>query len=233
MAWQLKCVPLFDGDTIYINAWENGGDVGQQKDTDSFDAVLAAHDADGDGLLSREEVPDQRLAQDRPWIEHDLDGDGLLNRRDWDFYAARRAPVNNLVAIRPEGRRGDITASAVLWRYSKSLPNTPSPLLYNRILYLVKDGGIFQSVNTKTGEPFKLDRLGPDSIDKYWASPVMAGGKLYLLNQGCTVTVVQPGEQWRVVAVNPLEGYCLSTPAVADGRLYLRTDSQLFAFGER
>jgi len=231
MAWQLKCVPIFDGDTIYINAWETGGDPGQRKETASWEEALAEHDADGDGFLSRDEFPDERLTRDRPWIEHDLDGDGKFNRRDWDFYAARRAPINNLVAIRPEGRTGDLTESGVLWRYARSLPNTPSPLLLDGILYLVKDGGIFQSLDVTTGEPYKLGRLGSESLDKYWASPVAGDGKIYLVSEPCTVTVVRPGEQWETLAANPLDGTCLATPAIADGRIYLRTSQALYAFG--
>ncbi len=233
MAWQLKCVPLFDGGTIYINAWEAGGDPGQRKDTSSFSAALAENDADGDGLLSREEFPDERMKGDRNWLEHDLDADGFFNKRDWDFYAARRAPINNLVAIRPEGRRGDISESGVLWRYSRSLPNTPSPLLHDGVLYLVKDGGIFQTVDPKTGEPVKLERLPTEAIDKYWSSPVMGDGKIYLVNEACAVTVVKPGAEWEVLAVNQLEDRCIATPAIADGRLFLRTGRHLYAFGYR
>lgn len=231
MAWQLKCVPIFDGDTIYINAWETGGDPGQRKETLSWAEALAENDADGDGFLSRAEFPDERLTRERPWVEHDLDGDDKFNRRDWEFYAARRAPVNNLVAIRPEGRTGDLTEKGVLWRYSRSLPNTPSPLLLDGILYLVKDGGIFQSLNVETGEPYKLARLGPESLDKYWASPVAGDGKIYLVSEPCTVTVVRPGEQWEPLAANPLDGTCLATPAIADGRLYVRTSEAVYAFG--
>ena len=234
MAWQLKCVPLFREDVIYINAWEIGGDPGQQKETLSFSAVLASHDSDGDGKLSKTEVPDERLARDRSWLEHDLDGDNLMNKRDWDFYAARRAPINNLVAIKPAGREGDITESAVLWRYTKSLPNTPSPLLLDDVLYMVKDGGIFQSIDTATGEAHKLARLGPDSLEKYWASPVYADGKIYTVNQPCTVTTVKPGKEWSVIAVSALDDdQCFATPAIADGRIYLRSGQSLYAFGAK
>lgn len=233
MAWQTKSVPLFDGDVIYIHSWENGGDPGQRKHTDPWDEALAKLDADGDGKISRDEVPEERMKSDRFWLEHDLDGDGSFGKRDWEFYAARRSPENSLSAIRPAGRTGDLTDSGVLWRYTRSLPNTPSPLLLHGMLYLVKDGGIFQSVDPKTGEPHKLARLGADSVDKVWASPVAGDSKIYVLDQSCTVTVVKPGAQWETIAVNPLEGYCLATPAIADGRIYIRTDQAVMAFGSR
>ena len=234
MAWQLKCVPLFRGDVIFINAWEVGGDPGEQKETLSFAAVVAEHDADGDGKLSKTEVPDERLAGDRAWLEHDLDGDNLINKRDWDFYAARRAPINPLVAIKPDRREGDITDTGVLWRYTRSLPNTPSPLLLDDIIYMVKDGGIFQSIDTAAGEAHKLARLGPQSLEKYWASPVYADGKIYTVNQLCTVTTVEPGKDWAVIAASALDDdQCFATPAIADGRIYLRSGQSLYAFGAK
>lgn len=229
-AWQLKCVPLFAGDTVYINAWEIGGDAGQQQETPPFAEVLQQHDRDGDGALSRDEAPDERLRRERSWNEHDLDGDGRLGERDWYFYAARRAPVNNLVAIRPAGRRGDITKEAVLWRYTRSLPNTPSPLLYRGFLYLVKDGGIFSSIDPATGTAHRVDRLR-DAIDKYWASPVAGDGKIYTVSEGCTVSAIQPGRDWQVLATSMLDGTCFGTPAIADGRIYLRSLQTLYSFG--
>ncbi len=231
-AWQLKCVPVFDENTIYINGWEIGGDPGQQQETAPFAEVLAKHDADGDGKLAQSESPDERLARARSWSEHDLDGDGLLGERDWYFYAARRAPINNLVAIRPGNLKGDISTSGVLWRYAKSLPNTPSPLLYRGMLYLVKDGGIFSSIDPASGRPQRVARL-TGAIDKYWASPVAGDGKIYTVSESCAVSVVAPGADWEVAATGSIDDTCFATPALADGRVYLRTMSALYAFGPR
>ena len=229
-AWQLKCVPLFDGDTVYINGWEIGGDPGQQRETPSFADVLAKHDKDGDGALSQAEAPEERLKQAHPWSEADLSGDGKLDERDWYFYAARRAPVNNLVAIRPGSLRGDITQSGVLWRYIKSLPNTPSPLLYEGTIYLVKDGGIFSSVDPVKGSGYKVDRLR-DAIDKYWASPVAGDGKIYTVSEGCMISAIAPGAEWEVLATSTLDGTCFATPAIVDGRIYVRTLQAMYSFG--
>ncbi|MDE0101301.1 MAG: PQQ-binding-like beta-propeller repeat protein [Bryobacterales bacterium] len=228
-AWQLKCVPLFDGDTVYINGWEIGGDPGQQQQTPTFASVLAEHDKDGDGLLSHAEAPNERLRQARPWSEADLGGDGKLDERDWQFYAARRAPINNLVAIRPGSLRGDITESGVLWRYTKSLPNTPSPLLYRGLVYLVKDGGIFSSVDPQKGASLKVGRLR-EAIDKYWASPVAGDGKIFVVSEGCTISTIEPGGQWSVVATSQLDGTCFATPAIVDGRVYVRSLQALYSF---
>ncbi len=231
-AWQLKCVPVFDEDTIYINGWETGGEPGQQQATAPFEEILAQHDADGDGKIAQSESPDKNLARDRSWSEHDLDRDGLLGERDWYFYAARRSPSNNLVAIRPGNLRGDISTSGVLWRYTKSLPNTPSPLLYRGMLYLVKDGGIFSSIDPATGRSQRVARL-TGAIAKYWASPVAGDGNIYTVSENCVVSVIAPGANWKVVATSSVEDTCFATPMLAGGRFYLRTMSALYAFGPR
>ena len=229
-AWQLKCVPLFAGDTIYINGWEIGGDPGQRQETPSFAEVLARHDANKDGAITQEEAPYERLKNAHPWSEADLGGDGRLDERDWYFYAARRAPINNLVAIRPGDMRGDITKEGVLWRYDKSLPNTPSPLLYRGTIYLVKDGGIFSSVDPSSGKAHRVGRLA-DAIDKYWASPVAGDGKIFTVSEGCMISTVTPGEQWSVQATSALEGTCFATPAIVGDRIYVRSLQAMYSFG--
>lgn len=229
-AWQLKCVPLFQGDTIFINGWEIGGDPGQQQETPSFEAVLAEHDRDGDRLISQAEVPVERLKAAHPWGEADLGGDGKLDERDWYFYSARRAPINNLVAIRPGDMRGDITDKGVLWRYTKSLPNTPSPLLYRGSIHLVRDGGIFSSVDPDEGTSQRVGRLR-GAIGKYWVSPVAGDGKIFTISEQCHISTIEPGSSWKVIATGQLDGTCFATPAIVDGRIYIRTLQAMYSFG--
>ena len=111
--------------------------------------------------------------------DNDLANDGFVDERDWSFYHARRSSRNALLAVRT-GARGDLTGSSnILWRMQKFLPNTPSPLLYRGVLYLIKDGGILTSVNPKTGEILKQGRL-PGALDTYYASPVAGAGHVYV-----------------------------------------------------
>jgi outer membrane protein assembly factor BamB len=223
-------VPIIDGDTIYVNAWEIGGDPGQQRETPAWEEALAKHDADGDKRISRQEA-DARMLQGNFWKDTDLDEDGFFDQRDWDFYRARSSPTNNLIAIRPADRRGDVTDSAVVWRFNKALPNTSSPLLYEGVIYLVKDGGIATTVDAATGEAIKQERLR-HAMDKYWASPVAGDGKVFLVSEACAVTTLRAGGAWEIMAMNKIEDHCFATPAVADGRIYLRTASALYCFGK-
>jgi hypothetical protein len=194
-----------------------------------FDVVVRKHDTNQDGKIAQSELP-KALGPPGAWDTIDLDDDGLLNGRDWEFYSARRASQNQLLAVRLGGR-GDVTGTHVLWRYLKSLPDVPSPLLYQDVLYLVRTGGIATTVNPKTGEVYKQARLG-DALGDYYASPVGADGKVYMISQSGKVTVLQAGPQWEILVQNDLEDECQATPAIGDGRLYIRTRSALYCFAK-
>ena len=72
----------------------------------------------------------------------------------------------------------------MLWRYYKSLPNSATPLLYQGVLYLIKDGGILTTLDPKTGDVFQQGRLR-DALEKYWASPVAGDDKIYMTSEAC------------------------------------------------
>ena len=99
------------------------------------------------------------------------------------------------MAIR-HGGKGDLTATNVEWRMQKFLPNSSSPLIYQGVMYLIKDGGVLTSVDPKTGAIFKQARLA-GALDTYYASPVAGAGKIYFVSQQGKVTVIKAGQQWR------------------------------------
>ena len=111
----------------------------------------------------------------------------------------------------------------------KFLPNVPSPLLYEGVLYLIKDGGILTTVNAKTGEILKQGRM-TGALDTYYASPVGAAGKVLLLSQTGKATLLKAGGQWEILSSADFEEPIYATPAIADDRLYLRTRSHLYCF---
>ncbi len=228
-SWQPKSLPLVAGDIIYAHSWESGGEAEEPTETPAFAEVRAQWDANGDGKLQASELPDPR--QQRSLPQNDMDGDGALDERDWDFYRARRSARNRLVAVRGGGR-GDVTESRVLWSMNKFLPNVPSPLLYRGVMYLVKDGGVLTALDPATGKLHKQERLAA-AIGTYYASPVAAGGRVYFLSQQGKATVVKAGANWEVLATNDLEEDTFATPAVVDGRMYLRTRTALYCFADR
>ena len=228
MAWQLKSVPLIDGDRIFVNGWEIGGDPEERRKIADFPAILREYDKDHDGKLSPSEAPPHRASD---WFaETDLNHDGYIDEREWQFYQIRSTAQNCLVAIRAGGR-GDITNTHVLWRYRKALPNTPSPLLYQGLIYLIRDG-IFTSLNPENGEVFKQARL-TGALGRYWSSPVAAGGRIFAASEDGKIVVLRASPQWEILAVNNLDEDTFATPAIVDDHLYVRTRAALYCFANR
>jgi outer membrane protein assembly factor BamB len=230
MSWQPKSTPVIDGEMIYAHWWEFGGETEAATETMSFGEALARFDSNHDGRISSTEVSSDPKLQ-KSFYTIDLDGDGFADERDWSVYRARRASRNSLMAVR-HGGRGDLTATNIVWQMQKYLPNVPSPLLYEGVLYLVKDGGIFTSLDPKTGAIFKQGRL-TGALDTYYASPVAGAGKIFLIGMNGQATVLKAGEQWEILAHNDLEDQCYATPAIVDNRIYLRTRNTLYCFEER
>ncbi len=230
LSWQPKSTPIVDGEMVYAHWWEAGGEAEVPAETPEFAETLAKFDANKDGKISREELEaDARLQ--RGFADIDLAGDGLIELHDWANHRARRASRNALLAVRPGNLRGDLTTSpAVVWRMQKFLPNVPSPLLYEGVLYLIKDGGILSTVDAKTGEILKQGRM-TGALDNYYASPVAAAGKVLLLSQTGKATLLKAGAQWEILSSADFDEPIFATPAIADDRLYLRTRSYLYCFG--
>ncbi len=228
-SWHPKTVPVFDGDTIYALAADIGNDSETVKQVPTYAELLAQYDANQDGKLSVEEMranPKFKKSAD----ELDLDVNGFIDPRDWDFYTERSATRNILMAIR-YGGHGDLTGTNVVWTMKKSLPNCTSPLIYQGIMYVVKEGGILTALDPKTGTILKQGRL-KNALDLYYASPVAGAGKIYLLSHEGKATVIKPGADWEILAVNDLEDEAIATPAIRNDKLYVRTRGMLYCFGE-
>jgi len=227
LTWQVKSMPVIAGSILYFNGWAPGGDAGEQAQLPTFQEVLTKCDRNHDGKLAQDELPKQ-WQPTGSWGAIDLDRDGLLNERDWNFFRARRAAQNSIIAVRLGGR-GDLTDTNILWRYSKVLPDVPCPLIYKGVLYLVKTGGIATSLNPLTGEVLKQARLR-GALEGYYSSPVGSDGKIYMISQAGKVSVLKAGPQWEVLAVNDLEEETYATPAISEGKIYLRTRNTLYCF---
>lgn len=230
MAWQAKSTPVIGGETLYVHSWmATMSELGQQKDDVApFEETLKEKDADRDGKLSKQEAPDPEMA--KIWFLFDLDKDGFVDAREWDVHRKRAQARNGLYAIRLGGS-GDVTATHVLWRHEKSLPNIPSPVLYGGVVYLLKEGGVFTSLDAATGKVLKQGRL-EGAVDPYYSSPVAGAGKIYAVSQHGKVSVVQAAGEWQSLSVADLEEECWATPAIGGGRLYIRTQKALYCFGE-
>jgi outer membrane protein assembly factor BamB len=108
-------------------------------------------------------------------------------------------------------------------------PGVPSPLYYNGRIYTVQNGGIVFARVAKTGELVYSGRTG--ALGYHYSSPVAADNKIYIASEEGVVVVLDGGEELKVLAKNTLDGQIMATPAIVDGKIYVRTGNHLYAFG--
>lgn len=146
------------------------------------------------------------------------------------LFVASNGPGGNItMAIKPGGR-GDITNTHVAWRYERASPYNSSPIVVGDYLYTVKNGGVMTCLNAQTGKLAWQERL-PAGGD-YYASPVAAEGRLYVVSEDGEVTVVAAKPRFEVIATSSMDERTLASPAVSNGQIFIRTDSQLWAIGK-
>jgi outer membrane protein assembly factor BamB len=136
---------------------------------------------------------------------------------------------NPLIALRPGGR-GDVTQSHKLWQFSRG-PDVPTPVSDGAHVFVVTDNGVAYALDAKTG----ATAWGPSRLKSgtYSSSPVLADGRIYATNEDGTTSVFKAGGTFEVLAENPLNDYTLSSPAVSQGQIFIRTAKHLFAIGTR
>jgi outer membrane protein assembly factor BamB len=136
------------------------------------------------------------------------------------------------MAVRAGGE-GDVTATHVAWKLEKfDGPDVPTPAYDGKYLYVLNDRGLISCMDPKSGAVV----WGPERTAQgiVSASPIVADGKLYVTNETGETTVMAAGPEFKVIARNtvPVEGKLLSSFAVSEGRLYLRTPSDLYCIGK-
>jgi outer membrane protein assembly factor BamB len=154
--------------------------------------------------------------------------------RDLIVVASGRRPNAPLFVVKA-GARGDITlpegatgGGAVLWTREGAGSYMPTPLVYDGVVYVLKNQGILTAWDLVTGEKKYEERI-PGATNGFSASPVAADGKLYLASEDGDVHVVRAGPKFGIVAVNPMGQPLMATPAIASDLLIVRGERDLFA----
>ena len=132
---------------------------------------------------------------------------------------------NYVVAVRPPAGKG--SSPEIAYKVETSAPYVPTPVALGELVFLWSDNGIVTCLRAGTGDTVWQKRVGGN----YHGSPVCVGGRLYCIREDGEVTVVAADEEYRLLGRNPLGEESRSTPAVSDGRMYLRTYSHLASVG--
>jgi outer membrane protein assembly factor BamB len=134
-----------------------------------------------------------------------------------------------LLAIRPDGT-GDVTATKVVWRFKKGVPNVPSPIIVGDNVYMIADNGILTCLDAKTGAAKWTQRV----TGSYSSSPIAHGKAIYVTSDDGKTTVFEAGDEYKEIAKSELSaGKVQATFGVADGSLFLRTDANLLRIGSK
>ncbi|MEK6289671.1 MAG: PQQ-binding-like beta-propeller repeat protein [Acidobacteriota bacterium] len=149
-----------------------------------------------------------------------------------------RGPERPIFVVKA-GARGELTlpegksnSEAIAWSRTGRGSYMPTPLIYDGILYVLANNGLFDAYNLRTGEEVYRQRL-PVVGSGFSASPVASDGKLYLSNEDGEMLVIAAGQKFAHIATNSMGEMLMATPALSDGVMYVRSSASLFAVGRK
>jgi outer membrane protein assembly factor BamB len=213
---------------LYVSGFSAGGDPGDRIEVPPFDEVIKALDKNGNGKLEADELPAGPIKQ--RFTQVDLDKDGSISKTEYErFRGLFRETKNVVLAIRPGGA-GDVTDTHVGWRETKHVPFCASPLAVGGVVFALADGGVLATLDARDGKVIRRERL-EGAGGAYYASPVAGDGKVFLVSERGRLTVVTAAGEWKELATADFGENVYATPALADGRVYLRTTGHLYCLG--
>jgi outer membrane protein assembly factor BamB len=224
---EMKSGAVLGDGAVYVVGYSSPlNEPGKHPQLPHYAEWALAQDHDKDGKVTKAEADKTTQVF---WDFIDLDRDGSISESEWHMNEAMMAAENGLLAFKSDGR-GDVTRSGLLWSYRRSIPQLPTPVLYRGVLYMINDGGILTTLDPLTGAQLKQGRLR-DAVDQYFASPVAGDGKVYFVSKSGIASVLEAGPDQKPISVVDLAEEVAATPALADGRVYLRTRTTLYCFG--
>jgi outer membrane protein assembly factor BamB len=136
------------------------------------------------------------------------------------------------LAVR-SGGQGEVTATHRLWHHPRTRQRIGSGVISDGRVFVVDEPGIVQCLELATGRLLWEQRLpatGP--VGASWSSLALGGGQLYALNQGGDTFVLRAGPKFELLAINPLRETTMSSPAMSNGDIFIRTHRGLWCIGE-
>lgn len=214
---EMKSVPVIAGGLVYIHGFNTpDNDPGRIPALPGFAEIRKADPT----RMTREEAPTPQ--SQRGFGSIDANKDTFVDEAEWRHYVRSKQAENALLAFR-------LDTGALAWKFQRSVPQLPSPLVYRGVVYMINEGGILTTLDATTGKLHKQARLRGEA-DTFYASPIAGDGKVYFSSHTGVITVLKAGPDQEVLAVNTLDDEILATPALVDSRVYVRTRSALHCF---
>jgi outer membrane protein assembly factor BamB len=222
------CTPVIGNDIVYVTVFSTFGNAPARAQFPDFEGLVSEHDENRDRLISKEELvgfefvlyPEKGVevssvitaADYFGWYDHNKDS--FIDSTEWAAmieFCESDYLKQGIKAFR-FGREGDISFSNFIWGESANVPHVTSPLCYNNHVYMVKSGGIVSCFRAEEGELLYSERIG--AAGAYFASPVAVNGKIFFTSRTGVITVVEAGDQIKILARNDLDEVIAATPAI-------------------
>ncbi len=137
-------------------------------------------------------------------------------------------PYSKLIAIKPDGH-GDVTKTHIAWSKTGNAPDICSPVCDGKYVYTLTMDGYLSCFKTSNGENI----YEQDTGDYFHASPGLVGNKLYLLGETGVMYIAEAGSEYKVLAKCELGEKCYASPAFMDGRIYIRSEQNLYCIEKK
>lgn len=242
----IKTTPVVVDDIIYISV-QSGAIANQWLASVDRDAKAGNNDnrldkAEIQRFVGKQPIPEAFFR--KTFDRGDLNKNGFLEGRELDvaflhpdnfaggdFNAIGDAAAEQFIIAVRGGGEGDVTKTHLVWKHkTKNTDHIVSPFVSDGRMFLVKEGGIATVFGLKSGEPLRpARRVGQGG--GYFASPVYGDGKIYLASDNGQVTVLKNDATYEELAVNDVGESIVATPAIADGRVLVRSRTRLTSFG--
>uniref|UniRef100_UPI003217297C outer membrane protein assembly factor BamB family protein n=1 Tax=uncultured Draconibacterium sp. TaxID=1573823 RepID=UPI003217297C len=148
---------------------------------------------------------------------------GLVYVNSGWIFLENRERFTQQFAVDPTGR-GDVTKTHVQWVYEDEVPQIPTPLIVDGLMYMVHDRGMVACLDAKTGKVIWKEKLKGN----FNSSPIYAAGNIYFINVKGECTILKPGNTFQKIAENDIDGTVKTIPAFVDDKIVLRSDKYLY-----
>ena len=239
--------PVLAGNELIVATWNQTGEPALTPVPPSFEDLIKTHDEDNDQQLTKQELPRLMVfhrseGTDAPangmplffgWV--DQDKDGKIVQDEWNEYlrkaeASRAEFVKHGILAIPVDSEGPLVPEQFRNLEQQAIPEVPSPVFRDGLIYFVKNGGILTCVDHESGKRVYRKRTGGKAT--HYASPIIAGDAIYCIAGDGDISVIRCGRKFERLALNSIGERIYATPAVVDGKIYIRTHQHLIAFGK-